>query len=56
MNASIYVWRREALMARPAVFYADTLLFEMPEARSHDIDSALDFELVELLMKRLMAA
>lgn len=52
MNASIYVWRRDAFLARPAVFYDDTMLFEMPEDRSVDIDSELDFEIVRLLMER----
>lgn len=52
MNASIYVWRRDPFMDRPAVFYQDTRLYEMPEERSLDIDSELDFELVAFLMAR----
>jgi CMP-N,N'-diacetyllegionaminic acid synthase len=52
MNASIYVWRRDRFLAEPAVFYPDTLLFEMPESRSVDIDSDIDWELVQLLMQR----
>lgn len=52
MNASIYVWRRDPFMADPKVFYADTLLFEMPPERSLDIDSPLDFEIVGFLMER----
>lgn len=52
MNASIYVWRRDVLLADPKVFYPDTRLFVMPEERSHDIDSALDFEFVAFLMSR----
>ncbi len=52
MNASIYVWRRDALFNHPTVFAADTRLFVMPEERSTDIDSELDFEMVELLMKK----
>jgi N-acylneuraminate cytidylyltransferase/CMP-N,N'-diacetyllegionaminic acid synthase len=52
MNASIYVWRRDRFLEKPAVFYPDTLLFEMPEARSIDIDSDIDWELVQLLMQR----
>jgi CMP-N,N'-diacetyllegionaminic acid synthase len=50
MNASIYVWRRDALLARGRVFDSDTLLFEMPEERSIDIDSELDLKVVEMLM------
>lgn len=52
MNASIYVWQREALFDYPTVFNADTLLFVMPEERSTDIDNELDFEIVELLIKK----
>jgi N-acylneuraminate cytidylyltransferase/CMP-N,N'-diacetyllegionaminic acid synthase len=50
MNASIYVWLRERFLVAPAVFYDDTRLFEMPEERSIDIDSALDWEIVQMLM------
>jgi len=52
MNASIYVWNRDAFLRRPAVFYDDTLLFEMPPERSIDIDSELDFEIVEMLLQK----
>lgn len=52
MNASIYVWRVAAFLEQPAVFYPDTRLFEMPEERSIDIDSDLDFTLVELLLRQ----
>lgn len=52
MNASIYVWQRTALFDYPTVFNADTRLFVMPEERSTDIDNELDFEIVELLMKK----
>jgi CMP-N,N'-diacetyllegionaminic acid synthase len=52
MNASIYVWGREPFLASTAVFYDDTRLFEMPEERSIDIDSAMDWDIVESLMMR----
>ncbi len=52
MNASIYAWRVAAFLENPAVFYPDTRLFEMPEERSIDIDSDLDFALVDLLLRR----
>jgi len=52
MNASIYVWRRRALAEGRTVFLEDTRLFVMPEERSLDIDSPLDFEIVEFLMGR----
>ena len=52
MNGSIYVWRREPFLSDPRVFYPDTLLYEMPEERSIDIDSELDFQFVAFLMAR----
>ena len=55
MNASIYVWRRDALFEHATVFAPDTLLFVMPEERSIDIDSELDFEIVELIMRKRTA-
>ncbi len=56
MNASISVWRREPFLSAPAVFYDDTRLFEMPQERSIDIDSALDWEVVQFLMTRRQQA
>lgn len=52
MNASIYVWNRNRFLTEPAVFYKDTLIYEMPESRSPDIDSEFDFEWVQYLMER----
>ena len=51
MNASIYIWKRKAFFNSESVLKEDTSLFVMPEERSVDIDSELDFEIVELLMK-----
>lgn len=53
MNASIYAWRRDGFVVDPKVFYPDTQLYEMPPERSHDIDSELDFIIVEVLFARL---
>lgn len=53
MNASIYVWQRNAFIADARVFYPNTLLYEMPGERSRDVDSDLDFAIVELLFARL---
>jgi len=52
MNASIYVWTRAALFECPTLFNTDTRLFVMPEERSIDIDSELDFEIVEFIMRK----
>lgn len=50
MNASIYVWRSEIFRRDAKVFYPDTRLFEMPPERSREIDSELDFKIVETVM------
>jgi len=52
MNGSVYVWRRAAFIANPAVFQPVTRLYAMPEERSVDIDTELDFALAELVMQR----
>ena len=52
MNASIYVWQRAVLFDSPTLFNSDTRLHVMPEERSIDIDSELDFLFVEFLMSR----
>jgi N-acylneuraminate cytidylyltransferase/CMP-N,N'-diacetyllegionaminic acid synthase len=52
MNASVYVWRRDVFCRNPAVLYDDTLLFEMPEERSFDVDGELDFEIVQMLLAK----
>jgi len=55
MNASIYVWRRASLFECPTLFNVDTRLFVMPKDRSIDIDSELDFEIVELMLRKKVA-
>lgn len=52
LNGSIYVWRRGSLLKYQSIFEKDTRLFEMPPERAADIDSELDFEFVEFLMKK----
>lgn len=50
MNASIYVWKRETLLLSDTLFNFDTALYVMPEERSVDIDSELDFAFVEFIL------
>ena len=51
MNGSIYVWPRERILAEDAnTFYDDTRLLVMPEARSIDVDTPLDFKFAELVL------
>jgi len=49
MNASIYVWRPEAL--KRGIWDGRVKLYVMPRDRSIDIDSEIDFLLVEKLME-----
>ena len=46
MNASIYVWWRAILQVGLPVVNPGTRLHVMPEERSHDIDSELDWSIV----------
>jgi CMP-N,N'-diacetyllegionaminic acid synthase len=50
MNASIYAWRKDVLLSENSLFLPATQLYVMPEERSWDIDSELDFRIVELLL------
>lgn len=52
MNASIYIWKRDIIMNKNSIFLDKTGLYVMPEERSIDIDSELDFEFVEFLMRK----
>lgn len=52
MNASIYIWDREAILNSDKVIANNTGLFIMPEERSIDIDTEMDFSFVEFLMSR----
>lgn len=49
MNASIYVWHRDTLAM--GLWSGRTRLYVMPRERSIDVDTPLDFMLVELLMR-----
>lgn len=53
MNASIYVWHRHTLTDR--LWAGRAKLHVMPRERSVDIDSEIDFKLVELLMREKRA-
>lgn len=48
MNGSIYAWHRNTV--ETGLWTGRTRLYEMPRERSVDIDSEIDFKLVELLM------
>ena len=53
LNASVFCWRRSALHKKgDFVLTENTGLFVMPEHRSIDIDTELDFQIVTHLMTR----
>jgi CMP-N,N'-diacetyllegionaminic acid synthase len=52
MNASIYIWKRETILNEKSIFLENTGLYVMPEERSIDIDTELDFQFVEFLMRK----
>ena len=56
MNASIYVWQRGVLLSGEPLFNDRTRLHVMPEERSIDIDSELDFRFVEFLIDNVSRA
>jgi len=51
MNASIYIWKREVILNTNSLFLKNTGLYVMPEERSIDIDTELDYKFVEFIMK-----
>lgn len=51
MNASIYIWRYDALMTTDSLFQERTIIHVMPAERSLDIDTELDFKIVKFLME-----
>jgi len=51
MNASIYIWDRNTILNEKSLFMPKTGLYVMPEERSIDIDTPLDYKFVEFLMK-----
>ncbi len=56
MNASIYAWWREPFFESVRIFRPTTQIHVMPEERSWDVDSEVDWLMVEILMKNKVAA
>lgn len=52
MNASIYIWKRNVILNEKKLFLDKTGLYVMPEERSIDIDTELDYKFVEFLMEK----
>lgn len=51
MNASIYIFTRQRLLHSDSVFGKNTALYVMSEDTAFDVDSELDFKIVEFLIK-----
>jgi len=51
MNASIYIWKKDTILNENSLFLENTGLYIMPEERSIDIDTELDYKFVEFIMK-----
>ena len=52
MNASIYIWKREALLQSDDLFSQKTSIYIMPYERSIDIDTDFEWKIVELFLAR----
>ena len=50
MNASIYIWKRNYLKKSSNLFNKKTSVYIMPQERSVDIDSGVDFKIVKALL------
>ncbi|MEI7026253.1 acylneuraminate cytidylyltransferase family protein [Paenibacillus sp. y28] len=52
LNASVYVWERDWLFTCERLFHTSTRIYIMPAQRSMDIDSELDFQMVDFLLQK----
>ena len=52
MNASIYIWKRFALLNNIKLINKKTGFYQMPRDRSIDIDIKLDWDIVNFLMRK----
>jgi CMP-N,N'-diacetyllegionaminic acid synthase len=50
MNASVYIWKRDVILSKDSLFTKKTALYIMPDENSVDIDTNLDWQIVEYLM------
>ena len=52
MNASIYIYNRDFLLKTNTIHSDKTIIYEMPELASIDIDTEIDFQFIEYLIKK----
>jgi CMP-N,N'-diacetyllegionaminic acid synthase len=53
INGSIYAYSIYDYLNNPGVIYSDTFLYEMSQMKSIDIDTLVDFALVEIIIKNM---
>ena len=51
LNASIYIYNRDFLLSAHSIHSDKTIIYEMPDIASVDIDRELDFLFIEYLLK-----
>ncbi len=52
MNASIYIWKRDVFFKVDEILLKNTIMFEMPEEKSVDIDTKFDLNIVNFLFEQ----
>ena len=52
INASIYIYKRDFLMKTNTLHSNKTIIYEMPDIASTDIDREIDFKFVEFLLEK----
>ena len=52
MNAAIYIWKREILLKKKTLYQKKTILYEMPQDRSFDLDNKIDLEIISFYLKK----
>jgi len=52
VNASIYIYKRDFLIKTNSIYSEKSIIYEMPEISSIDIDREIDFLFIEFLLKK----
>ncbi|MDC0533545.1 acylneuraminate cytidylyltransferase family protein [Candidatus Pelagibacter sp.] len=52
MNAAIYIWKRNKLLQSKNLLQKSLSIYEMPQEKSIDIDTELDFRINEMIIKK----
>jgi len=54
LNGAVYVNEIDTLLRNHCMVEQDTIGYVMPQDRSYDIDTLLDFEIAEMMMRKLL--